>query len=126
MCKACATMHTTLPSHIGIVEDDPEIIDVLTILLESNGFSAIAFPPEPIALDRIAQAPPDLLILDLRMPHLSGVALFRQLRSNPITSGIPVIFFTASEVDLIRECPDYTRMGAHLVIKPDAMALPPL
>lgn len=81
-------------STILIVDDTPENIDILNALLggyrrkvATNGENAL----------RIAQSsePPDLILLDIDMPVMDGFEVCRRLKSDPTTSGIPVIFLTA-------------------------------
>jgi two-component system phosphate regulon response regulator PhoB len=54
-------------------------------------------------LDRVRSSPPDLLVLDLMLPKLSGVELIREMRSDPRTSGVPVVMLTAKseESDIV-------------------------
>lgn len=84
----------TSPEKILIADDTPKNLAVLTDTLEPLGFEILAAPSGDIAL-RIAQkASPDLILLDVMMPGRDGFAICRELKNNPATRGIPVIFIT--------------------------------
>ena len=82
------------------VEDDPSLQNLVRITLEHLGGYAVrtaANGYQALALAR--QAPPDLLLLDLDLPGMSGIATLRALRQVDGLGGVPVVFLTAA-VDL--------------------------
>ncbi|HEY5892562.1 MAG TPA: sigma-54 dependent transcriptional regulator [Chthoniobacterales bacterium] len=82
------------PEKILIVDDTPKNLAVLTDTLEPLGYEILAASSGDVAL-RIAQkASPDLILLDVMMPVRDGFTICRELKSNPATRGIPVIFIT--------------------------------
>jgi putative two-component system response regulator len=84
---------------ILVVDDTPENIDVLKGILESR-YSIRAATNGPLALKIIDKINPDLILLDVMMPGMSGYEVCRILKSNPETARIPVIFVTAmSEIE---------------------------
>ena len=82
---------------ILVCDDDPGILEMLELILEETGHIII---PEQNSLNvktLIEKESPDLLLLDLWMPVISGDQILIALRSNPQTSTIPVIIFSASK-----------------------------
>jgi DNA-binding response OmpR family regulator len=75
-----------------VVEDDPTISEVVRRYLERDGFVVESVAEGRRAVDRAIAAPPDLMILDLMLPGLDGLEVFRRVRSN---GPIPVIMLTA-------------------------------
>jgi DNA-binding response OmpR family regulator len=82
-------------SRILVVEDDPDIANLLTHYLQRAGFEADMVSSGSDVLPRIRKAPPDLLLLDLMLPGLDGLEVCRAVRSNALTAGIPIIMVTA-------------------------------
>jgi DNA-binding response OmpR family regulator len=67
-------------SKILITEDEPHVIRVLKLSLEKHGYQVDQAPNGKVALDKIRQQEPDVLITDIHMPRLSGEALCKQLQ----------------------------------------------
>lgn len=89
----------TLP-HLLIVDDDPEICQLVSQFLAPHGYR-VSTAADGIAMRQVlARAPVDLVILDLMLPHEDGLSLCRELRAS---SDIPIIFLTAagSEADRV-------------------------
>ena len=86
--------------HILVVDDDREIRSLLRDFLEKNGLRATAVGDGAEARRMLAQSHVDLVVLDLMLPHESGLAICRELRT---TSTIPIIMLTAlgEEVDRV-------------------------
>lgn len=108
---------------IAIVEDDPDIVEGLSFWLQDMGYTVVPCPPTSYVHTTIAEAQPRLVILDVRMAQVDGIAVFRELRANPATSAIPVIFFTATEQRVQNQIPDFEQQGAYFVIKPNIAQL---
>jgi two-component system OmpR family response regulator len=87
-------------AHILVVDDDREIRSLLRDFLEKNGLRATAVGDGAEARRALAQGHVDLIVLDLMLPHESGLAICRELRA---TSTIPIIMLTAlgEEVDRV-------------------------
>ena len=77
-----------------IVDDEPANIDILKDIL-IHQYQVKVAPSGEIALKIVSKAPPDLILLDVMMPHLDGLEVCRRLKADPATSSIPVIFVTA-------------------------------
>ncbi|MDB9519812.1 EAL domain-containing protein [Roseofilum reptotaenium CS-1145] len=86
---------TTQSGLILIVDDNTNNLRVLFNLLKKSGFRVLVATDGKNALDKVNQTYPDLILLDVMMPELSGFEVCRQLQANPNTQEIPVIFMTA-------------------------------
>jgi DNA-binding NarL/FixJ family response regulator len=83
------------PARILIVDDEPLNVDYLEQELESLGFVTETAADGLEALDRVAAAPPDLVLLDVMMPRMDGISALRILKGDPETRLIPVVLMTA-------------------------------
>jgi DNA-binding response OmpR family regulator len=81
---------------IIICDDDEGILEMLAIILEDSGYNVIAEQNSLNLYNLIEQKKPDLLLLDLWMPVLSGDQVLLHLRSQPATKMLPVIVLSAS------------------------------
>ena len=80
---------------ILIADDDPDIRDLVAFKLEQAGFDVTAVDNGLAALDSARQVAPDLVVLDVMMPGMSGIDVCRELRGDSSTSGLPIILLTA-------------------------------
>jgi DNA-binding response OmpR family regulator len=78
-----------------VVEDDPDIVELVAHYLTRDGFQVEALGDGRSALAQLQRAGTDLLILDLQLPGLDGLAICREVRANPRTRELPVIMLTA-------------------------------
>jgi CheY-like chemotaxis protein len=90
-------MNTSSDS-ILVVEDVPNILELLAITLRFKGYNVITATNGQEALDRIQEIEPALVITDILMPNLDGYSLTQRLRTNPETRHIPIIFLSATYV----------------------------
>ena len=84
-----------MPKRLLIVDDEPNLLRALEALLGAEGFEVTTARSGPDALVKLAQAVPDLIISDIRMPGMSGYELARQLRDSSRTALVPIVFLTA-------------------------------
>lgn len=86
-----------------VVDDEADVVDLVQMGLRGAGYSVTSADNGSDALIRVKNDPPDLLILDLMLPKLSGLEVCKQLKKDPTTSAIPIIMLTAKseEVDRI-------------------------
>jgi len=85
---------------ILVVDDEKDIVDILKYNLErENEFEVLTASNGKEALAHAAMNP-DVIILDIMMPEINGFEVCKQLKNNPATSGIPVIFLTAKENEI--------------------------
>jgi DNA-binding response OmpR family regulator len=84
-----------------VVEDERDLAELLVYNLKRAGHEVTAVHDGRSALNRISVETPDLVILDLMLPELSGTEVASRIRTNPVTAGVPIIMVTAKadEVD---------------------------
>jgi len=80
---------------ILIADDDPDIRDLVAFKLEQAGFAITAVDNGPAALAAALGEPPDLAVLDVMMPGMSGIDVCRELRADERTAALPIILLTA-------------------------------
>ena len=80
---------------ILVVEDDRDIGELVCRYLEKAGFTAELVTSGAAGLSSIAASPPDLLVLDLMLPHVDGLEICRAVRANEKTAVVPIIMLTA-------------------------------
>ncbi|MGD2132560.1 MAG: response regulator transcription factor [Maricaulaceae bacterium] len=79
---------------IALVDDDENILTSVSIFLENEGYNVRTYTDGSSALSALSESPPDLAILDIKMPRMDGLELLRRLRQ---TSNLPVIFLTSKD-----------------------------
>lgn len=80
-----------LPKKILIIEDDPNLIKVLTDRLKVAGYEAVSSPDGKVGVEQAIEQLPDLIITDVIMPRLPGSYVVRELQADDRTKNIPVI-----------------------------------
>jgi len=85
----------TAPAKILVVDDTPQNVKLLADLLTVKGYSVTTAANGSEALEKIAAEPPDLVLLDIMMPGLSGYDVCRKIRNNPSTTLLPVVLVTS-------------------------------
>src|SRR5512139_73781 len=88
----------TLYGPILIVEDVPNVLELLEVTLRFKGYAVLTARNGEEALEVIARQQPVLIITDILMPKLDGYAFVQKLRLNPDTRSIPVVFLSATYV----------------------------
>jgi CheY-like chemotaxis protein/HPt (histidine-containing phosphotransfer) domain-containing protein len=83
------------PSHVLLVEDDPRMSELLSVLLHEDQITLSSAGDATAALKHIREGGVDLILLDLGLPGMNGFELLRRLKSSPSTDSIPVIVLTA-------------------------------
>src|SRR6516225_2791677 len=84
-------------ANIALVDDDKNILASVTMLLEQEGYHVRSYTDGASALTALTANPPDLAILDIKMPRMDGLELLRRLRQN---GDIPVIFLTSKDEEI--------------------------
>jgi len=82
---------------IALVDDDENILASLRIFFESEGHTVKSFHDGATALAALSETPPDIAILDIKMPRMDGIEVLRRLRQ---TSGLPVILLTSKDEEM--------------------------
>ena len=88
---------------ILLVDDEPDIVEFLKYNLEQNGYDVIVGHDGLQALKKLSENP-DLIVLDIMMPHLNGYEVYQKIRENKKFRDVPIIFLTAKsgETDEIK------------------------
>jgi two-component system response regulator ChvI len=82
---------------IALVDDDKNILTSVSMLLEQEGYTVKTFSDGAAALTGLSATPPDLAILDIKMPRMDGLELLRRLRQ---AGDLPVIFLTSKDEEI--------------------------
>lgn len=82
---------------IALVDDDKNILTSVSMLLEQEGYHVRTYSDGASALTALSSTPPDLAILDIKMPRMDGLELLRRLRQ---TADMPVIFLTSKDEEI--------------------------
>jgi PAS domain S-box-containing protein len=87
------------PSRILVVEDDAELADVLSTALEARGFNVKVVHRGLDALHEFELGGADVLLIDIGLPDMDGLAVLEKLRTRPLGSGVPAVVYTAADLD---------------------------
>ena len=82
---------------IALVDDDRNILTSVSIALEAEGYRIMTYTDGASALEGFKTSPPDLAILDIKMPRMDGMELLRRLRQK---TDMPVIFLTSKDEEI--------------------------
>ena len=85
---------------ILIVEDEPELVRALTLRLNSAGYETLSASDGRVATELALSQQPDLVLLDIGLPHEDGYEVATKLRTAKATARIPIVFLTARTWDL--------------------------
>ncbi|MEZ5413190.1 MAG: response regulator transcription factor [Opitutaceae bacterium] len=88
-------MSDTKPKKILVVDDEPDVTDLLAYTLKAKGFTVEALNNPNASVGFARTFLPDLVILDVMMPELNGIQICRMLRADPALKHVPIIFLTA-------------------------------
>ena len=80
---------------IVVIDDEPDILDLVIINLKKSGFAAKGFQNAGGLFDFLEKKKPDLIILDLMLPDADGIEVCKHIRKEDKTSSIPIIMLTA-------------------------------
>lgn len=83
-----------MPHTIALIDDDRNILTSVSISLEAEGFNVRTYPDGAAGLEGLTSNPPDLAVLDIKMPRMDGLEVLQKLRE---TSTLPVIFLTSKD-----------------------------
>lgn len=82
-----------------IVDDSGDNVEMVSLLLKKRGFDVSSAPDGPKALEALEGGRPDVILLDVMMPSMSGMEVLDRIRANPQHANIPVILVTAKTGD---------------------------
>ena len=100
------------------IEDEPEMIDLMRLILGRRGFEVKGATSGVAGLKMIREEKPDLVLLDLMMPEMDGWEVYQQIKADEKTKGIPVIVVTAKAQSIDRV------LGLHIAKVDDYIAKP--
>ena len=80
-----------------VVDDSPEVLAVVAARLKPEGYRTLVAQNWELGLDLALEVQPDVILLDVEMPDVSGLDLCRRLKADARTSAIPIIFLTAHD-----------------------------
>ena len=83
------------PAKVLVVDDTPQNVKLLADLLSVKGYAVVTAASGPEALDKVGADRPDIVLLDVMMPGMSGYEVCRKIRDNPATGILPVVMVTA-------------------------------
>ncbi|MCG6656182.1 response regulator [Halomonas campisalis] len=86
-----------------VVDDEPNIVLSLEFLMQQAGFDVVTADDGESALARVEESPPDLILLDISLPGISGFDVLEQLRNDPNHARLPIIMLTAHGREVERE-----------------------
>ena len=84
-----------VPATVLVVDDNQQNLELLQAYLDDMDCETVAVTDGVEALDIIKETPPDLILLDVMMPKMSGFEVCRRIKNNPQTADIPIIMVTA-------------------------------
>ena len=83
------------PRKVLVIDDEPDVTELVSYQLRAKGYHADTLNDPTQCIARVRSFQPDLIVLDVMMPHISGVQLCRMLRADSKFAAIPIIFLTA-------------------------------
>ncbi len=86
---------TNLLKSVMIIEDEPDAAELFAEMMRLNGYRVLKTYSSTPAMTLIAQEKPDLIILDIMMPDISGIEVLHYMRSDPELASIPVVVVSA-------------------------------
>jgi two-component system response regulator VicR len=107
-----------MANKIMVVDDEPDVVDLVKLVLESDGFDVVTAYGGKEALDKIGQEMPDLVLLDIMMPQMDGWEVYSRIKANPMTKDIPVAMLTAKSQSIDK------MIGLHVVKVDDYITKP--
>lgn len=110
-------MEQTL-KRILCIEDEPEMIDLIRLILGRKGFDVHGAPGGVEGIKMVREMKPDLVLLDLMMPDMDGWEVYQQMKAEPSTRDIPVIVVTAKAQNIDKV------LGLHIAKVDDYIAKP--
>jgi len=89
-----------MPQMVWLVDDDPEFRSAMVMMFRMLGYESRQFvEARPVGLALLAGERPDLIFLDISMPHVSGLELLRFIRSREVYNRLPILMMTSDSSD---------------------------
>ena len=103
-----------MAGRVLLIEDETNIAEAIRFILSREGWEVAVEPDGAMALERVHALRPDLVILDLMLPGMSGLEILTALRAAPGTSGLPVLMLTAKGQGRDREAAERAGVSAFM------------
>lgn len=107
-----------MANKIMVVDDEPDVVDLVRLVLESDGFEVVTAYSGKECLEKIGRDMPDLVLLDIMMPQMDGWEVYSKIKVNPKTKDIPVAMLTAKSQSIDK------MIGLHVVKVDDYITKP--
>jgi DNA-binding response OmpR family regulator len=107
-----------MSARVVCIEDEPEMIDLVRLILSRKGFEVIGANNGREGLDAVERLRPDLVLLDLMMPDMDGWEVYQRIKANTALNRIPVIIVTAKAQSIDR------MLGLHIAKVDDYITKP--
>ncbi len=117
MSGTSVVTETPVAGDILIVDDTPANLRLLSSMLTQQGYKVRMAPNGRLALLNAQATSPDLILLDIKMPDMDGYEVCAQLKADPRTSGIPIIFISALD-QIENKVKAFTSGGVDYILKP--------
>ena len=111
-------MNERTSRHILCIEDEPEMIDLIRLILGRRGYEVKGATGGKEGLKKVQQDKPDMVLLDLMMPDMDGWEVYQQMKADENTRSIPVIVITAKAQSIDKV------LGLHVAKVEDYIAKP--
>jgi DNA-binding response OmpR family regulator len=82
---------------ILVIDDEPDITDIIETFLKTAGYQVMVENSSVMGIERAKAYTPDLVLLDIMMPFMDGYTVCEELKKNPATQNIPVVFLTGKD-----------------------------
>lgn len=103
-----------MSGRVLLIEDEPNIAEAIRFILSRDGWEVMVEENGAQALPRVADVKPDLVILDLMLPGMSGLEILSSLRANPETEALRVLMLTAKGQGRDREAAERAGVSAFM------------
>jgi len=113
-----AKMEEKVAKRILCIEDEPEMIDLIRLILGRRGFEVSGASGGMAGIKAVREQLPDLVLLDLMMPDMDGWEVYQQMKANETTRNIPVIVVTAKAQNIDKV------LGLHIAKVDDYISKP--
>jgi DNA-binding response OmpR family regulator len=85
------------PAKILVIDDEPEITEVIDAFLKSSGYEVLTENQAIVAVEKVKEFKPDLILLDIMMSGMDGYQICEELKKQPDTKSIPILFLTGKD-----------------------------
>ncbi|HEY3806526.1 MAG TPA: response regulator [Kofleriaceae bacterium] len=87
-------------ARVLVIDDEQDVVRLIVKVLSGRGHIVGVARDGAGALARVKQEPPEVIVLDSDLPKIDGAEVCRQLKTSPVTSGIPIVMMTSQYIDI--------------------------